>query len=248
MLKEAQEAFDIKDYEKTAALADQAISIEPEVIDAYDLLGSTYLRLGKEDPENYGKALEAYEKVISLDRTKELLTAFNIGECYFLMGEYDQAINYFQKFRTSPVAGQFSDIVELKLFLCHLMNGNSSYVEQALKGVTPSPNSSLYYYAHAAQEYKNGDPSKGKEYLDSAARIYPRKTHNTMADAFVELGWIAEEKLKAKDLLTSPETKEAQETVLTRENDAEEKKKELESLNLGGMEGLLGTEEEKEEE
>jgi len=88
-----------KAYEKAVALLKQAVSAQPDHAAALRYLGNSHFKV-----KAYKEALTALRKAIDLEpEDKESL--FAAAECYYELGNLDQALKIFTHLRADPVLG-----------------------------------------------------------------------------------------------------------------------------------------------
>jgi tetratricopeptide (TPR) repeat protein len=170
-------------FEEALAEIDKADQIKPNYPATYNLKGAILVRLKKlpEAEAVFRKGLEA--------EPNNPLIIFNIGECAFLQKNYAAAKIQFEKFMQNE-ENKGNALGRYKVFLCDLMLDDKKAVNQLLDTVEPSVRNPLYYFAHAAAEFKAGREAEAKGYLQSAFGIYAGGTNATFADSLIELGWL----------------------------------------------------------
>ncbi len=89
-----------ENMEGAAAEFEKATMADPRQSKGYFMLGSAYERLGRQDPEYYPKAIEAFDKVLDLSTPadKNYIEALSLaGEVFARMGQPEEAISRFNR-------------------------------------------------------------------------------------------------------------------------------------------------------
>ena len=97
-IKEANEAYKLKAYDKSAALFESLEESNPSKELHYNL-GNKYYKKGL-----YDKAIQEYKLAKGVD---EASRQYNLGNSYFKQGNYDKAIKHYQeslKYKDDPAA------------------------------------------------------------------------------------------------------------------------------------------------
>ncbi len=87
LMSEAIDQYKFEDYEKAKELVFKVIKLDPEMSDAYELLGRIYVAQ-KQDH----KAISAYDKAILLDPMR-IYSRLELAQIYFDSGLYDSCIS-----------------------------------------------------------------------------------------------------------------------------------------------------------
>ena len=95
--EQANQSISEKLYDKAISELNQAISLDPNFLFAYQQLGDLYRKSGK-----YSNALNNYQRVLSIDPEFHPLTYFGIAESELNTGNYAKAIEHFNKYLTYP--------------------------------------------------------------------------------------------------------------------------------------------------
>jgi tetratricopeptide (TPR) repeat protein len=173
-------------FEAALSEIDRADTLQSKYAATYNLKGAILVRL-KKLPE----AEATFRKGLEIEPGNALIV-FNIGECAFLQKNYAAAKIEFEKFLQSE-DNKGNALGRYKVYLCDLMLGDQKAVRQLLDTAEPSVRNPLYYFVHAAAEFKAHRDAEGKQYLQSAFQIYPGGVNATFADSLIELGWLKKE-------------------------------------------------------
>lgn len=168
-----------------------------------NILGANYVEL-----RVFPKAIKAFNESIEL-RPYSSSSLFNLGEVHFVTQDYQQALTYFKKVKTTNVIDKslnsLLDIIEFKIELCHLgLSKDSSLDEDQrskhLKIFTDAVNAKHIrehklhpYYAFAALAFSQGDEEKAQLWIKKARFVFPKKIdHSAWFDTLLEFGYISE--------------------------------------------------------
>lgn len=157
----------------------------PEVL---NLKGALLVR-----KKDYAAAAATFGKILE-NNPNNALAHFNLGEVHYLQKDYVKAKSLFNRFLQYPGNSQ-NALARYKVFLCDLLGVDPSAAALTLSELEPTISHPFFYFAHAAQEFKNGQPEKAREYIQSALNIYPRGLNTAFADSMVELGWLKPEEV-----------------------------------------------------
>ncbi len=86
--------YDLQDLKAAAALFSKAITIDPEFLEAYQLLATVY-----EEDRQYEKAIENYKKVIELDPEFYPANYFFLANLQLITGKYEESIDNFKEYQ-----------------------------------------------------------------------------------------------------------------------------------------------------
>lgn len=81
-----------QNYEEAKESLEESISLDPENVSAWALLGAVYLRLGL-----FKDSIPCLEKAIKLTQINEGLYRHNLGVAYFMLQDYGRAKNEFDR-------------------------------------------------------------------------------------------------------------------------------------------------------
>ena len=83
-----------------------------------------------------------------------------------------------------------NELLQFKVFLCHLQLGDKDQAAKALKAIKYPGDTPAWYYGRAAWSINNGDTKKAVEYVTGAQYIFGPKTalfDETFADLELKL-------------------------------------------------------------
>ena len=97
-------------YGDAVRMCKKIIFIDRDNIKAWTSLGYAYMDLSRSD-----RAIEAFEKVLSLNPEDKGAASFELGQVYYLRGDFAKAIGYFERVRRAgPRAAALLDADILK--------------------------------------------------------------------------------------------------------------------------------------
>lgn len=170
--------FDSKNYDAALIKLEAVDSKMPDDPFVQNLLGAAYTK-----KKDYAVAKKYFDKALA--KQPDFFPAkFNVGELFFLQRQYAEALAYFQKMQE---ADSRNELLQFKIFLCHLQLGDKEAAAKALKGIKYPGDTPAWYYGQAAWESKNGNNKKALEYITGAQYIFGPKTA-LFDETFQDLG------------------------------------------------------------
>jgi len=170
--------FDSKNYDAALIKLEAVDSKMPDDPFVQNLLGAAYTK-----KKDYAVAKKYFDKALA--KQPDFFPAkFNVGELFFLQRQYAEALVYFQKMQE---ADPRNELLQFKIFLCHLQLGDKEAAAKALKGIKYPGDTPAWYYGQAAWESKNGNNKKALEYITGAQYIFGPKTA-LFDETFQDLG------------------------------------------------------------
>lgn len=161
------EDFNDKKYDSAISRIDTIKAEGEDAAFLTNLRGAAYTK-----KKDYAEAKRNFEKALELSPGM-FAAHFNLGEVDFLQGNFEAALT---KFQTMLDADPRNELLQFKVFMCHLMMGDDRASKRALARIKYPGDTPAWYYAHAAYEHKQGNKSKASEYLSGARYIFPGKT------------------------------------------------------------------------
>ncbi|NJL19434.1 MAG: hypothetical protein HC901_04055 [Bdellovibrionaceae bacterium] len=123
------------------------------------------------------------------------MVTYNLGECFFLKGEYAKAQENFKIFVNKTPNAYIHDLVRYKIYITHLKLSQTEDARRMLATLEATPLSPVFYYAHAAERFSRGDADGGYKWLTDGIPIYADKQNKDFMESLLNLGWITEEKV-----------------------------------------------------
>lgn len=184
----AIQAFNENRYPEALAKLDEAEAVEPGLVSTLNLRGAIHV-----NQREFTKAAESFHKIIPLDPDNDV-AHFNYGETLFLMKNYAQAKESFQRYLNTK-GNQKNALGRFKVLLCDILGGNIEQARKTVAELRPTISHPLEYFARAALLFHAGKDEEARGYLVSAFDIYQAGMNLAFADSFVEIGWLKREEV-----------------------------------------------------
>ena len=160
----------------------EAIAADFHVI--HNLRGAVYTKL-----KDFEKARASFDKSIRL-QPDAYEARFNFHEIYFVTGEYQKALDGFQKllddFPRMPES--IRDMARYKVLLCHIALDQTDKAKVIAERFSYLDDTPVYYFANAAMKLADDDEAGAAEWIGSAGRIYGPETAQLYVDGLQEMG------------------------------------------------------------
>jgi hypothetical protein len=85
-----------------------------------------------------------------------------------------------------------------------LLTGREAEAKKLLSGTPAMPTDPLYYYLHAAWQFKHNQADDARGYLAPAFQIDPGSANMAFVDSLIELGYVNPEELRAAGHSSAP--------------------------------------------
>lgn len=128
-----------------------------------NLRGASLTKLGRHD-----EAKQIFNAILDTD-SGYFPAAFNLGETQFLAGDYESALETFDRLRRRDPR---NELVRFRAFLCLLVLGRQNEAERMARGLVPAGSTPAWYYAQAMLARKAGDEAVARKHLNAARSIY----------------------------------------------------------------------------
>jgi len=128
-----------------------------------NLRGAILTKLGE-----YDQAREIFNAILSTD-PNYFPAAFNLGEVQFIAGDYESALESFQRMRRRDPR---NELVRFKILLCFLALGRDDEAKKIADGLIPAGSTPAWYYAQAVLARRAGDQKLSNKHLTAARSIY----------------------------------------------------------------------------
>jgi len=180
--EQAVEAFNAQDYERAIDILRSLNVAGQDKAYVLNLQGAAYTKL-----KNFDRARESFEYAL-VHAPEFFPPRFNLAEIEFLQGEYKKALEKFQQLAQS--AG-VSDLLIFKIFLSHLMDGDTITARRLLDRMPRPGTTPVWYYSAAAWEFKKGNKRSGRNYVRIARELYPEeKDRQLYEETLRDLKWL----------------------------------------------------------
>ena len=185
--EQALQAYEQRDFDSAARLAEQADTAEPNQPQILNLRGAILL-----EQQKYDEAEGFFKEALKVD-PKFREAQFNLADVPFRNKDYAKARDRFQALLKQTPGGdknQAAQLINFKMFLTYLLEGKDSRAQKVMEQFQFSGDTPALYYAEAAWEFKHDNPEKANDWITSARKIYPSASNGVYAAGFYDLGWL----------------------------------------------------------
>ncbi len=186
-LEQAQQAYEQRDFERAAKLAEQADVAQPNQPAVLNLRGEILLEQGR-----FAEAESYFTKALKIDG-KFREAQFNLADVPFRQKDYAKARERFQALLKQTPGGeknQAAQLINFKIYMTYLLEGKDSRAQSMMEQFQFSGDTPALYYAQAAWEFKHGKNDTANDWIASARKIYPLASNAAYSTGFYDLGWL----------------------------------------------------------
>jgi tetratricopeptide (TPR) repeat protein len=133
--------------------------------------------------------------------------AYNLAEVAFRKKQYGEARGRLERLFAATPGGdsQAAQLMKFKVFLTFLLEGLDERAQQLMNqfqftGATPA-----LYYAQAAWAFQHANPDRGRDWVESARKIYSPELNMIFASSFYDIGWLDKSSAKNARLSGAPD-------------------------------------------
>jgi tetratricopeptide (TPR) repeat protein len=181
------QAYEQRDFDSAARLAEQADTAEPNQPQVLNLRGAILL-----EQQKYDEAERFFKQTLKAD-PKFREAQFNLADVPFRNKDYAEARDRFQALLKQTPGGdqnQAAQLINFRIFLTYLLEGKDSRAQKLKEQFQFSGETPALYYAEAAWEFKHDNADKANDWITSARKIYPSASNAQYAAGFYDLGWL----------------------------------------------------------
>ena len=185
--EQALQAYEQRDFDSAAKLAEQADTAEPNQPQVLNLRGAILL-----EQQKYDEAEGFFKEALKVD-PKFREAQFNLADVPFRNKDYTKARDRFQALLKQTPGGdknQAAQLINFKVFLTYLLEGKDSRAQKLMEQFQFSGDTPALYYAEAAWQFKHDNADKANDWIASARKIYPSASNAMYAAGFYDLGWL----------------------------------------------------------
>src|SRR5438477_4538433 len=185
--EQALQAYEQRDFDSAARLAEQADTAEPNQPQVLNLRGAILL-----EQQKYDQAERFFKQTLKAD-PKFSAAQFNLADVPFRNKDYAEARDRFQALLKETPGGdknQAAQLINFRIFLTYLLEGKDSRAQKLMEQFQFSGDTPALYYAEAAWEFKHDNADKANDWITSARKIYPSASNAQYAAGFYDLGWL----------------------------------------------------------
>src|SRR5437764_554500 len=185
--EQALQAYEQRDFDSAAKLAEQADTAKPNQPQILNLRGAILL-----EQQKYDEAEGFFKEALKVD-PKFREAQFNLADVPFRNKDYTKARDRFQALLKQTPGGdknQAAQLINFKVFLTYLLEGKDSRAQKLMEQFQFSGDTPALYYAEAAWQFKHDNADKANDWIASARKIYPSASNALYAGGFYDLGWL----------------------------------------------------------
>jgi tetratricopeptide (TPR) repeat protein len=208
MYNKAFRDFEANNFPQALKELDAIDARQPDVAASQNLRGVILMRQGI-----YDKAEAALLEADRLD-PKFWNARFNLAEIPFLQKDWSEARNRFQKLLSSSqsdLAPEATQLIQYKILLTYLLEGQENTVDSILTKLELSPNTPAVDYAKAAVALQHKNEKEAKDWIAVAAKKFSPQLNKQFVESFYEVGWLERSSGEGRaslPLMTAAERKE----------------------------------------
>ncbi len=213
MYNTAYREFDAGKFPEALKQLDAIDARQPNLAASKNLRGVILMRQG-----NYDQAEAALTQAAQID-PKFWNARFNLAEIPFLQKDWVEARKRFEKLLStgqSDLAKEASQLIQYKILLTYLMEGNNEMVDSMLAKLELSPDTPAVDYVKAAVALQKKNESEAKDWISAAEKNYTPQLNKLFAESLYEVGWMekpAGERRASLPLMTAAERTEKTKAV-----------------------------------
>jgi tetratricopeptide (TPR) repeat protein len=208
MYNAAYRAFDAKKFPEALKQLDAIDARQPDLAASKNLRGVILMRQSK-----YDEAETALQEAARID-PKFWNARFNLAEIPFLKKDWAEARKRFEQLLASggsDLAKEASQLIQYKILLTYLQEGNGNMVDSMLAKLELSPDTPAVDYVKAAVALQAKNQSEAKDWISAAEKNYSPQLNKLFAESLYEAGWLekpAGERRPSLPLMTAAERSE----------------------------------------
>src|SRR6266700_768611 len=208
MYNAAYRAFDAKKFSEALKQLDAIDARQPDLAASKNLRGVILMRQG-----NYDKAEAALQEAARID-PKFWNARFNLAEIPFLKKDWAEARKRFRQLLSSSqsdLASEATQLVQYKILLTYLLEGNENMVDSILAKLELSSDTPAVQYVKAAVALQHKNDKEAKDWMAVAEKNFSPQLNKLFVESFYEVGWLGRpggEGRASMPLMTAAERKE----------------------------------------
>jgi tetratricopeptide (TPR) repeat protein len=187
MYNTAYREFDAGKFPEALKQLDAIDARQPDLAASKNLRGVILMRQG-----NYDQAEAALTEAARID-PKFWNARFNLAEIPFLKKDWVEARKRFEQLLStgqSDLAKEASQLIQYKILLTYLMEGNSNMVDSILAKLELSPDTPAVDYVKAAVALQQKNETEAKDWISAAEKNYTPQLNKLFAESLYEIGWM----------------------------------------------------------
>ena len=187
MYNKAFRAFDANNFPEALKQLDAIDARQPDLAASKNLRGVVLMRQGA-----YDKAEAALLEAARID-PKFWNARFNLAEIPFLKKDWAGARTRFQQLLSSSgsdLAKEASQLIQYKILLTYLLQGNENMVDSILAKLELSPDTPAIDYVKAAVALQQKNQKEAKDWITAAEKNFSPQLNKLFAESLYEIGWL----------------------------------------------------------
>jgi len=181
----AYRAFDAGNFPEALNQLDALDARQPDLAASKNLRGVILMRKG-----NYDQAETALTEAAWMD-PKFWNASFNLAEIPFLKKDWSEARKRYEQvlsMREFDLTKEASEVIQYKILLTYLMEGNSNMADSILAKLSPATPALDYAKATMALQQKN--VGEAKDWISAAEKNYSPQLNKLFVESLYEIGWL----------------------------------------------------------
>jgi tetratricopeptide (TPR) repeat protein len=184
-LSAAKNEFRAGNYERAHALLDQIDKAQKPTADVFDLRGSIYLEQGK-----LAEAEKAFRAAIELD-SNNLSAQLHLGDALLREKKSTAARDVWVGALQQTESRSAREKLRYAILLTYLQSNDKTAGEKSLERIKFPTETPAYYYAQAAWEFANGQPSEARKWIKAAGEMFDATASAWFLRPFYDFGWLS---------------------------------------------------------
>ena len=187
MYNGAYRAFDSKNFPEALKQLDAIDARQPDLAASKNLRGVILMRQG-----NYDQAESALQEAARID-PKFWNARFNLAEIPFLKKDWAEARKRFEQLLSkgeSDLAKEASQLIQYKILLTYLLEGNGNMVDSILAKLELTPDTPAVNYVKAAVALQQKNEKEAKDWISAAEKNFSPQLNKLFAESLYEVGWL----------------------------------------------------------
>jgi Flp pilus assembly protein TadD len=187
MYDKAFREFNASNYAQALKELDAIDARQPDLAESQNLRGVILMRQA-----SYDQAEVALQKALAAD-PKFWNARFNLAEIPFLRKDWAEARKRFDALLQGDAAelqGEASQLIQYKILLTYLLQGNENMVDSILAKFELSPDTPAANYSSAAIALQHKKEKEAKDLLAAAEKNFSPQLNKLFAESLYEVGWL----------------------------------------------------------
>src|SRR5438067_8840998 len=185
-VEQARQAYQQRDFVAARKFIDDADAAEPNQAATLNLRGEILL-----EQKQFDQAEAEFKKALKAD-SKFRQAQFNLALVPLKKKDYATARDRFEALlsKTGGEKSEAAQLIKFNIYMTYLLEGKDSRAQKLMEQFQFTGDTPALYYAQAAWEFKNNNPTKATDWITSAKKIYSPALNVVFADSCYDLGWM----------------------------------------------------------